>query len=85
MNGKSISMGCSEGHYCNPRGNFDDFEGDWESVELGYPNGFTGIDGLENVSGNCIQVIYAWVPIEKVIEWIRENGGLKIETQKPTT
>lgn len=72
MNGKSISMGCSESHYCGPRKNFQDFDGDWEFVELGFPEGFRNLKGIDG-DGD----VYGWVSIDIVVSFIKSNGGLR--------
>ena len=85
MNGKSISMGCSEGHYCGPRKNFEDFDGDFEYVELGFPEGFNNLKGIDG-DGTFGSYVYGWVSIDIVVSFIRGNGGLKnINNRFPET
>ena len=83
MNGKSISMGMSDSHYCGPRKNFDNFEGDYQYVELGYPIGFNNLKGVDSESDFDI---YPWVSVDIVVSFIRGNGGLKnIDIKTPET
>lgn len=84
MNGKSISIGMGDmTHYCFPRMNWNDFEGCYESVEVGYPQGFENLSGVEKENG---YPIYPYVKVEIIVSFIRSNGGLKsIKNRYPET
>tara|TARA_R110000772_G_scaffold68730_4_gene152300 strand:+ start:3160 stop:3432 length:273 start_codon:yes stop_codon:yes gene_type:complete len=78
--GTSLSVQGSVTHYCSPR--IDEVEQwqDYESVEVGYIEGGTPpeswreyADGMEFPND-----IYAWVPVQLVLEFIEFCGGTEV-------
>jgi len=65
----------SKYHYCSPRNDI----GPYDKVEVGFPSktpeGFF-LEYAEDID-NPKQTVYGYVPIEKVVDFINANGGLK--------
>ena len=73
--GATISVQASRTHYCHPR----DDEGPYTEVEVGFP---TNVDEMpvswKEYAEDTDQVvadIYAFIPIELVVQFIDEHGG----------
>lgn len=76
-NGVSLSVQASEDHYCSPREN----KGPYYEVEVGFPS-IDPPDSWESYFDGCWdthdrkQSVYGYVPIDMVVDFINENGGL---------
>ena len=73
--GFSISIQASEIHYCSPRANLTN--GEYNTVELGFPNQEDELIYEYAQSDNYTGTIYSYVPIEIVEELINKHGGIK--------
>ena len=73
LDGESLSVQASSGHYCSPR----DDVGPYTEVEVGYPTCSppkSMMEFAENAE-NPTATIYAWVPVPVVREFIEDHGG----------
>ena len=79
-NGASVSIQASAYHYCCPRessinGTYSDY---WE-FELGFPSikPNDSIMQYAEQEETPIRTIYSYVPVQLIVDWINENGGLQ--------
>jgi hypothetical protein len=76
--GTKLSVQASNGHYCSPR---EDYPGYYNSVEVGFPS-VAPPDSWESYfdgdweTGDRTDSVYGYIPIELVIEFIIEHGGI---------
>lgn len=74
MDGFSISIQASEGHYCSPRTN-DDVN--YTKVELGFPNREEElIKEFAEDDSDLTETVYGWVPVKIVNRMITKHGGI---------
>ena len=70
--GFSMSVQAGEYHYCSPRNS-----GPYTSVEVGFPS--ERVESLMEYAeqpDNPTGSVYAWVPIEVIVDIINEHGGI---------
>jgi hypothetical protein len=69
IDGNTISVQASSTHYCSPRKDFAIFD----SVEIGFPTLWD-----EELFGDKNDDVAGYIPIENVITYINNHGGVKI-------
>lgn len=76
VDGFTISMQCSEYHYSTPRNN----TGPYTHVELGFPSARPTEEIMEYVedADDPTGTVYAYVPIELVVDMLVLHGGIKV-------
>ncbi len=81
-NGVTLSVQASQMHYSSPR----DTNGPYKRVEVGYPSVSPSSDWEKYFDGNFDEdptdSVYAYVPIEMVVDFINENGGIKKDLEQ---
>lgn len=75
--GESLSVQASSSHYCEPREDI----AYWTHVEVGYPSVSPPETWSEYFDGDWdnsdgTDSVYGYVPIDLVIDFINEHGGL---------
>ena len=69
--GAKLSVQAGEFLYCSPR----EIKADWTSVEVGYPT--VSPPESWNEYGDSDDSIFGYVPIEMVVDFINDHGGVK--------
>lgn len=75
--GVTLSVQASESHYCSPRENF----GPYSEVEIGFPSIAPPESWMEYCEDKDAptSTVYAYVPIQLVVDFIDEHGGINLE------
>jgi hypothetical protein len=74
IDGFTMSVQASKGHYCSPR---LDLPYGFTSVEVGYPS---EAEELLLPFADGDSGVYGWVPVEVVEQVIEKHGGLEVTT-----
>lgn len=75
--GSSLSIQASEGHYCSPRRDFDDYS-EYEEFEIGFPSAHMDeISRYQDGAGDQTSSVFGYVPKEVIEALINARGGVK--------
>lgn len=79
-NGESVSIQAGDTHYCHPRR--DSVSGsysDYSEFELGFPSVKPNDEIMQYAEQgeNPTDTVYGYVPVQLIVDWINENGGLQ--------
>ena len=78
IDGFTMSVQASSGHYCSPRSD----EGPYTSVEVGFPNREEPLLMRYAEDETCpTETVYGWVPLEVVQAVVESHGGTDIVGQ----
>lgn len=78
MDGESLSVQTGHTHYCSPRDNY----GPWMQVEVGFPSVDPSDEWKDYFDGDWesedhTESVYGYVPIDLVVSFINDHGGIK--------
>ena len=79
VNGESVSIQAGALHYSSPRENsVSGSYSDYSEFELGFPSVKPTDEIMQYAEDqeNPTNTIYAYVPVQLIVDWINENGGL---------
>lgn len=76
--GAKLSVQASENHYCSPRAN----KVEWYKFEVGFPNPPPTSELFKNLAEDAsrpTETVYAYVPVQEIVDYIEEHGGVNEE------
>ena len=77
VDGSSLSVQASEGHYCAPRCDLDDYE-QYYQFEIGYPSvHMNELTPFQDGDGDQTSSVFGYVPKEVIEALIDSRGGVQ--------
>lgn len=78
----NVSIQASAYHYCSPRHN----DGPYTHFEIGYPSDNLDLSAIlpykEDLGNSDSNSVYAGVPLEAVLEFLIDNGGVYLTQEE---
>jgi len=77
VDGSSLSIQASEGHYCAPRCDFDDYDQYYE-FEVGFPSAHMDeLAAYQDGQGDQTSSVFGYVPKEVIESLVNARGGVQ--------